>query len=113
MKKVFRYPAIQRCRLHKERDVDGYLPKRERPWAPAKLRAAFRNPDAAHGQADAEALARLLDKTHPGAAGSIHEGLADMFTITRLGLPATITATFMSTNTVESMIEIAATTAAT
>ena len=104
--KVFRYPAIQRCRLHKERDVDGYLPERERPWVRAKLRAAFRNPDAARGQADAEALARLLDKTHPGAAGSIREGLAEMFTITRLGLPPTITATFMSTNAVESMIEI-------
>jgi putative transposase len=106
VRKVFRYPAIQRCRLHKERDVDGYLPERERPWVRAKLRAAFRNPDADRGQADAEALARLLDKTHPGAAGSIREGLTEMFTITRLGLPPTITATFMSTNAVESMIEI-------
>jgi transposase-like protein len=106
VRKVFRYPAIQRCRLHKERDVDGYLPERERPWVRAKLRAAFRNPDADRGQADADALAKLLDKTHPGAAGSIREGLAEMFTITRLGLPPTITATFMSTNAVESMIEI-------
>src|SRR5437016_5507523 len=40
VKRVFRYPAIQRCRLHKERDVDGYLPERERPWVRAKLRAA-------------------------------------------------------------------------
>jgi transposase-like protein len=106
VRKVFRYPAIQRCRLHKERDVDGYLPERERPWVRAKLRAAFRNPDAARGQADAEALATLLEKTHPGAAGSIREGLTEMFTITRLALPPTITATFMSTNAVESMIEI-------
>jgi putative transposase len=106
VKKVFRYPAIQRCRLHKERDLDAYLPERERPWVRAKLRAAFRNPDAARGQADAETLAKLLDKTHPGAAGSIREGLTEMFTITRLGLPPTITATFMSTNAVESMIEI-------
>jgi putative transposase len=106
VRKVFRYPAIQRCRLHKERDVDGYLPERERPWVRAKLRAAFRNADAAGGQADAEALAKLLDKTHPGAAASIREGLTEMFTITRLGLPPTITATFMSTNAIESMIEI-------
>jgi putative transposase len=106
VKRVFRYPAIQRCRLHKERDVDGYLPERERPWVRTKLRAAFRNPDPKRGLADAEALAALLDKTHPGAAASIREGLAEMFTITRLGLPPTITATFMSTNAVESMIEI-------
>src|SRR5207249_1519693 len=59
-KRVFRYPAIQRCRLHKERDLDGYLPERERPWVRAKLRAAFRNFDADEGMADAEALAKLL-----------------------------------------------------
>jgi putative transposase len=106
VRKVFRYPAVQRCRLHKERDIDGYLPERERPWVRAKLRAAFRNPDAARGQADAEALATLLHKAHPGAAGSIREGLGEMFTITRLGLSPAITATFMSTNAVESMIEI-------
>lgn len=106
VKRVFRHPAIQRCRLHKERDIDSYLPERERPWVRAKLRAAFRNPDAARGLADAEALAALLDKAHPSAASSLREGLAEMFTITRLGLPPAITATFMSTNAVESMIEI-------
>jgi putative transposase len=106
VKRVFRYPAIQRCRIHKERDITGYLPERERPWVTAKLRAAFRNPDADRGLADAEALVRLLEKSHPGAAGSIREGLAEMFTITRLDLPPTITSTFMSTNAVESMIEI-------
>jgi len=106
VKKVFRYPAVQRCRLHKERDIDSYLPERERPWVRAKLRAAFRNTDAKKGMADAEALAALLEKAHPSAAASLREGLAEMFTITRLGLPPAITATFMSTNAVESMIEI-------
>jgi putative transposase len=106
VKKVFRYPAVQRCRLHKERDIDSYLPERERPWVRAKLRAAFRNPDANKGLADAEALAALLEKARPSAAASLREGLAEMFTIGRLGLPPAITATFMSTNAVESMIEI-------
>jgi transposase-like protein len=105
-KRVFRYPAVQRCRLHQERDIGSYLPERERPWVRAKLRAAFRNPDAKRGLADAEALAGLLAKAHPSAAASLREGLVEMFTITRLGLPPAITATFMSTNAVESMIEI-------
>lgn len=106
VKRVFRRPAIQRCRLHKERDVAAYLPERERPWVRAKLRAAFKEPDADKGMAAAETLASLLERQHPGAAGSIREGLTEMFTITRLHLPPAITATFMSTNAVESMIEI-------
>src|SRR6266851_5026113 len=53
-----------------------------------------------------EALARSLDKAHPGAAGSLREGLAETFTIGRLGVPPTLARTLRSTNAVESMIEI-------
>ena len=53
-----------------------------------------------------EALARRLDQTHPGAAGSLREGLAETLTITRLGVPPTLARTLRSTNAIESMIEI-------
>ncbi len=53
-----------------------------------------------------EALARSLDKAHPGAAGSLREGLAETFTIGRLGVGPTLARTLRSTNAIESMIEI-------
>ena len=57
-------------------------------------------------QAQLEALATELDKTHPGAAGSLREGLAETLTVLRLGVPPTLARTLRSTNAVESMISI-------
>ena len=51
-------------------------------------------------------LARELDKTHPGAAGSLRKGMAETLTVLRLGVPPTLARTLRSTNTIESMIEI-------
>ncbi len=52
-----------------------------------------------------QALARELDKTHPGAA-SLREGLPETLTVLRLGVPPTLARTLRSTNTIESMISI-------
>ena len=52
------------------------------------------------------ALARELDKTHPGAAASLREGLAETLTVLRLGVPPTLARTLRSTNAIESMISI-------
>ena len=71
-----------------------------------RMRAAYRNPDALVAQAELEALARGLDRSHPGAAASLREGLAETLTIGRLGVPPTLARTLRSTNTIESMIEI-------
>jgi hypothetical protein len=53
-----------------------------------------------------EALAVELDKTHPGAAASLREGMAETLTVLRLGVPPTLARTLRSTNAVESMISI-------
>jgi putative transposase len=47
-----------------------------------------------------------LDKTHPGAAASLREGLPETLTVLRLGVPPTLARTLRSTNAIESMIEI-------
>ena len=70
------------------------------------MRAAYRNPDPLAGQGDLETLASELDRSHPGAATSLREGLAETFTISRLGVPPTLARTLRSTNAIESMIEI-------
>ena len=83
-----------------------HLPERERPWVRRKLRAAWDDPDPRAALAALEALARQLDGSHPGAAGSPREGLTDTLTVTRLGLRGRLKATLGSTNPCESMIEI-------
>jgi transposase-like protein len=98
--------VVQRCQRHKERNVLDHLPERERPWVRRKLRAAWDDPDHRAALAALEALAHQLDTTHPGAAGSLREGMAETLTVTRLGLRGRLKATLASTNPCESMIEI-------
>jgi len=97
--------VIARCRIHKERNVIDHLPEAERPWVRRKLRAAWVNPNAGEAEAALKALAAQLDKVNPDAA-SLREGLAETVTVTRLGVTGALLKTVMSTNPVESMIEI-------
>jgi hypothetical protein len=71
-----------------------------------KLRAAWANPNADEAEAALRALAGQLDKVNPDAAASRREGLAETVTVTRLGVTGSLLKTVMSTNPVESMIEI-------
>ncbi len=103
---VFDNPVIHRCQLHKIRNVEAKLPDALASSVAKKMRAAYHNPDALAAEAILENLARQLAKNHPGAAGSLREGLAETLTVTRLGVPPTLARTLRSTNAVESMIEI-------
>ena len=98
--------VIARCRIHKERNVMDHLPEAQRPWVGHKLRAAWANPNPAEAEATLKALAAQLDKTNPDAGASLREGLADTVTVTRLGVTGALLRTVMSTNPVESMIDI-------
>jgi len=103
---VFDHPVVQRCQLHKIRNVQAKLPTALAATVTKKMRAAYHDPDPLAAEATLEALARSLDKAHPGAAGSLREGLAETLTISRLGVPPTLARTLRSTNAIESMIEI-------
>lgn len=103
---VFDKPVIARCQLHKIRNVTDKLPQHLRPAVGRKMRAAYHADSALVAQVELEALARELAKTHPGAAGSLREGLEETLTVLRLNLPPTLARTFRSTNAVESMIGI-------
>jgi transposase-like protein len=99
--------AIQRCTLHKRRNIADHLPDKEKAWVDAKLVKAFTHPDPEQGQRNAVHLAGLLEKTYPGAAASLREGLAEMFTIARLGIDGRLAKTLTTSNPIESMISIA------
>jgi putative transposase len=99
--------AIQRCTVHKRRNVAEHLPESERAWVDAKLVKALKNVDAAAGLRDAKALATALERRHPGAAASLREGLPELFTVARLGIGGTLAKTLTTSNPIESMISIA------
>jgi len=92
---------VQRCRPHKERNVLAYLPKEEQKRMRQVMKAAWRLP-ASQGQARLEKEAQALDKDYPSAAASLREGLSEMFTVSRLGLPAPLNRCLGSTNVIES-----------
>jgi putative transposase len=106
VKAVFDHPVIARCQLHKIRNVKRYLPDNVAKIVERRMRAAYVNPDPLAGQGDLEALAKEIERTHPGAAGSLREGLVETFTVARLNVAPTLARTLRSTNAVESMIEI-------
>jgi transposase-like protein len=98
--------VLGRCQLHKIRNVGDRLPQRLRSTAAAKMRRAYHADSALAAEAELSALAAELDRTHPGAAASLREGMAETLTVLRLNLPPTLARTFRSTNAIESMISI-------
>jgi len=103
---VFDSAIVQRCQLHKIRNVRDRLPQRLRPAVERRMREAYHAASALQAQALLEALARELDKTHPSAAASLREGMAETLTVLRLDVPPTLARTLRSTNAIESMISI-------
>jgi len=103
---VFDHPVIARCQLHKIRNVEAKLPKTLAATVSKKMRAIYRGDDALRAEAELGELARQLQRNHPGAAGSLREGLAETLTVMRLKIPPTLARTLRSTNAIESMIEI-------
>jgi len=106
VKDVFDHPVLARCQLHKIRNVRDRLPEKLRTVVERRMRQAYKADSALAAQAELEALAAELDKTHPGAAASLREGLPETLTVLRLGVPPTLARTLRSTNCIESMIEI-------
>ncbi len=108
VKKVFGDQAtVQRCTLHKRRNVVGHLPKELGGSVDKRLATIFSDPDADRALAAAKRLATELQADHPDAAGSLREGLEDMFTVRRLGITGALARTLTNTNCIESMISIA------
>jgi putative transposase len=99
------HTPVQRCVRHKERNVLGHLPERDRPLVRRRLRAAWALDDHARALDRLQLLADDLARSHPGAAASLREGMEETLTVTRLGVRGRLKRTLASTNPCESMIE--------
>ena len=91
---------VQRCRNHKLRNVLGHLPEEQHDQAKSTLKAAFKL-DEKEGKAKVEKYACWLEREWPSAASSLREGLEEMFTINRLGLPSALRRCLGTTNIID------------
>jgi putative transposase len=105
VRSVFGEVPVQRCLWHKERNVLRHLPERDRPQVKARLRRAWRETDYPRALQQLQTLAGELERTHPGAAGSLREGMEETLTVIRLKITGKLRRTLESTNACESMID--------
>ena len=104
IKNVFgAWALVQRCRVHKMRNVVEHLPEEKRPWARAAMRRAWDAGSAAKALAKLRQLAGQLEESYPSAARSVLEGAEETLTVIDLGLTGWLLRTFSSTNAIENL----------
>jgi len=96
--------AIQRCQIHKARNIMDRLPKSMHAQARRVLRQAWEMDDADKAEQLLRNLARRLEKDWKGVSASILEGIDEMLTVTRLGLPPELRRSLACTNIVENVM---------
>ena len=99
-----RHTPIQRCQVHKARNIVERLPKHLHASVRAALRQAWELDDADKAERLIRNLARRLDQVAPGVAASILEGLDEMLTVIRLDLPLSLRRSLACTNIIENMM---------
>jgi len=98
-----KHTPIQRCQIHKARNILDRLPKGFHASTRKALRQAWEMDDANEGEKLLHNLARRLKNEAPGVSGSILEGIDDILTVTRLGLPEELRRSLATTNIIENM----------
>jgi putative transposase len=97
--------VIQRCQLHKGRNLAALVPKARQAYVRAALRRAYQAASAAAARRQLTALATWLERNgHAAAAASVREGLEDTLTVLKLGLPPMLRRFFATTHCIENLI---------
>lgn len=95
---------IQRCQVHKLRNILDHLPERQRPWVQAIVHRAYQAPDVRTATRLLTDLAKRLEDEHPSAAGSVREGLDETLTVLTLQLSPRLQRSLATTNAAESLL---------
>jgi putative transposase len=95
---------MQRCQVHKLRNILEHLPEGQRPWVRAIVARAYKQVDVATARRLLQDLARRLEDRYPSAAASVREGLDETLTILTLGLSDRLRQSVATTNAIESLI---------
>lgn len=94
---------IQRCQVHKMRNVVDYVPDGMHDNVRRAMRQAYRTKEVDRARTQLKNLARALEKDHPSAATSINEGLEETLTVKALRLPEALERTLSTTNAIENI----------
>ena len=95
---------VQRCQLHKRRNVKEYLPKNAQGDYDRRIRNAYAMSGYAEAKAELEKIFRQLERVNPSAARSLEEGLEETLTVHRLGVGELLRRSLATTNPIESCL---------
>ena len=95
--------VVQRCQMHKTRNVEDHLPEGKRAAIRRALRKAWDSKSAKTALKRLRQIASHLEREHPGAAASLREGMEETVTVLELGLAGALQKTMRSTNPIESL----------
>src|SRR3990170_1658590 len=102
-----RNALIQRCQVHKKRNVQQHLPEKHWPELSRQLHAAYHETDYDQALKGLKTTARWLERLNPDAAASLREGMEETLTVVRLGVPELLRRTLATTNPIESAFSVA------
>ena len=105
IEKVFGERAeVQRCQIHKRRNVKDHLPENCQKDYDRRIRNAYAMTNYAEAKAELEKIIRQLERINPSAAHSLEEGWEETLTVHRLGVGERLRRTLSSTNPIESCL---------
>jgi len=98
--------VIQRCQVHKKRNVKAHVPEKHWPELDQRLGTAYQESDYAAAKQSLEDTAKWLSRINPDAAASLREGLEETLTVVRLGVSVALRRTLATTNPIESALSV-------
>jgi transposase-like protein len=109
VKRTFgKHAIIQRCQVHKARNVKAHLADKHHQQLATQLSAAYGEKSYERALAGLKTTAAWLGRLSPAAAASLREGMEETLTVVKLGLPDLLRRTLATTNPVESALSVAA-----
>lgn len=104
IRKKFPGSEIQRCQIHKRRNVAEHLPETHQPDVERRLKAAYAMSSYKEAKAALNRVVDYLERLNPSAARSLEEGLEETLTLHRLGVADALRVSLKSTNIIESSL---------
>ena len=89
---------VQRCQVHKKRNVKDHVARSYHRALSLRLSAAYGMAQYADARAELDKVIKWLDEISPTGADSLREGLEEMLTLHRLGVPPLLRRSLSSTN---------------
>ncbi len=102
-----KFAVIQRCQVHKLRNVEAHLPEKHHEELNTRLQAAYQEKQATQARTLLLTTVKWLRSISPAAAASLEEGLDETLTVVRLGVPELLRKTLATTNPIESAFSVA------